>query len=192
MADEARRHEVTQLLQEWSTGDQGAVDELLPIVYDDLRRIAHSRLRLEREQHTLNTTALVHEAYLKLVDQNGVQWQDRAHFFAVASMAMRRILVDYARRRAAKKRGAQAERVSLQDAALGARDHTLALIAIDEALSALGEKDERLSRVFECRFFGGMTAEETATALGMSLRTAERQWSRAKAHLYQALSPEGA
>lgn len=168
------------------------MDELLPLVYDDLRRIAHGRLRLERGEHTLNTTALVHEAYLKLIDQDGVQWQDRAHFFSVASMAMRRILVDYARRRSAKKRGAGPERVSFDAAAVGVRDHVLGLIAIDEALSALEERDERLSRVFECRFFGGMTSRETAAALGMPLRTAERHWSRAKAYLYQALRPDGA
>jgi RNA polymerase sigma factor (TIGR02999 family) len=163
------------------------VDALLPLVYDELRRIAHRQLRAERTDHTLSTTALVHEAYVKLADQTRAQWNDRAHFFAVAAVAMRRILVDYARKRQAEKRGGGVRPVTLDDAAALIEDRADALLAVDEALTRLAGIDERLSRVVECRFFGGLTEEETATALRVTARTVRRDWVKAKGWLYQEL-----
>ena len=179
--------DITGLLVAWRAGDRTAVDRLFPLVYDELRRIAHRQLGRERPDHTLATTALVHEAYLKLVDQTRAQLTDRAHFFAVAARAMRRILLDYARRhRAAKRGGAQAQ-VSLDDTALAADQRADTLVALDEALTRLAEVDERLSRVVECRFFGGLTEEETAVALAVTARTVRRDWVKAKGWLAQAL-----
>jgi RNA polymerase sigma factor (TIGR02999 family) len=163
------------------------VDELLPLVYDELRRIAHRQLRAERPDHTLSTTALVHEAYVKLVDQTRARWTDRAHFFAVASRAMRRILVDYARQGQAAKRGGGVRPVTLDDAASMTEDRADTLVAIDEALTRLAGLDERLSRVVECRFFGGLTEEETAMALRVTARTVRRDWVKAKGWLYNEL-----
>jgi RNA polymerase sigma factor (TIGR02999 family) len=162
----------------------------VPLVYDELRRIAHRQLASERSGHTLSTTALVHEAYLRLVDQKRVQWSDRAHFFAIATRAMRRILVDYARRHRALRRGRGQRPVSLEDSAVGsvaAADRAEELIALDEALDRLATLDERLCRVVECRFFGGLTEVETATVLGVTARTVARDWVKARGWLYQEL-----
>jgi RNA polymerase sigma factor (TIGR02999 family) len=180
--------EITRLIAEYAGGDKRVVDRLFKLVYDDLRLIAHRQLRREAEGHTLNTTALVHEAYLGLVDQTRSGWRDRAHFFAVASTAMRHILIDYARWRRAEKRGGATIRVPLRDDLVedgGGAD--VDLLALDEALTALSERDARMGRTVECRFFGGMTVEETSEALGTSVRTVERNWTRAKAYLYRAL-----
>lgn len=179
--------DITALLADWQGGDAGAVDQLLPLVYDELRRIAHRQLRLERSDHTLSTTALVHEAYVRLVDQTRARFADRAHFFAVAARAMRRILVDYARKRQAAKRGGGQQPVTLDDAMSMTGDRADTLVAVDEALTRLALLDERLSRVVECRFFGGLTEEETATALRVTARTVRRDWVKAKGWLYQEL-----
>lgn len=184
--------DITGLLIAWRAGDQDALNELFPRVYDELRRIAHGRLGREREGHTLSTTALVNEAYLKLVDQTRAQWTDRAHFFAVAARVMRRILVDYARKHQAQKRGGANVPVTLDDDALAnaavvADERADMLIALDEALIRLADLDERLSRVVECRFFGGLTEEETANALSVTARTVRRDWVKAKGWLHQAL-----
>jgi RNA polymerase sigma factor (TIGR02999 family) len=181
------QHDITALLADWQGGDAGAVDQLLPLVYDELRRIAHRQLRLERSDHTLSTTALVHEAYVRLVDQTRAQFADRAHFFAVSARAMRRILVDYARKRQAAKRGGGQRPVTLDDAMSMTGDRAETLVAVDDALTRLAVLDERLSRVVECRFFGGLTEEETATALRVTARTVRRDWVKAKGWLYQEL-----
>lgn len=178
---------ITGLLLAWRAGEADALDRLFPIVYDELRRIAHRQLRRETAGHTLNTTALVHEAYLKLVDQTQVQWVDRSHFFAVATQAMRRVLVDYARYYQADKRGGVPARVNVSDAMLVADDSAETLLAIDEALTELASLDERLGRVVECRFFGGLTEEETAEVLGVTARTVRRDWTKAKGWLHRAL-----
>ena len=185
-------HDITRLLLAWRSGDEDALNLLFPRVYDELRQIAHRHLSGERAGHTLNTTALVNEAYLKLVDQTRAQWNDRAHFFAVAARVMRRILVDYARRHQTQKRGGQMAPVTLDDEAAAnatalASERAEMLIALDEALTQLAEVDARLSRVVECRFFGGLTEEETAAALGVTARTVRRDWIKAKGWLHQAL-----
>jgi RNA polymerase sigma factor (TIGR02999 family) len=180
--------EVTRLLQACSNGERGALDRLMPLVYDDLRAIAHQRLLRERPDHTLNTTAVVHEAYLRLVDQATATWRDRAHFFAVSARVIRNLLVDHARERAAAKRGGEAILLPLDEELAGEPPHTVELLALDEALTALGRHDERLERVVECRFFGGMNMKETAETLGLSLTTTERDWRRARAYLYDALT----
>lgn len=179
--------EITELLEACSSGERDAFDRLMPLVYDDLRAIAHRRLGLERSDHTLNTTAIVHEAYLKLVDQATATWRDRAHFFAVSARVIRNLLIDYARERKAIKRGGEAFRLPLDERLAGEPPRTVELLALDEALTALGRHDERLERVVECRFFGGMSMKETAETLGVSLSTAERDWRRARAYLYEAL-----
>ena len=163
------------------------VDKLLPLVYHELHRMAHARLLAEPAGHTLNTTALVHEAYLKLVGQTQV-WRDRAHFLATASIAMRRILIDYARKHRSEKRGGERERVPLDAADLSVEDRAETLIELDLALTRLAEVDERLSRVVECRFFGGMTEEETAQALGVTSRTVRSDWVTARGLLYLDLT----
>ncbi|MDQ3081552.1 MAG: sigma-70 family RNA polymerase sigma factor [Gemmatimonadota bacterium] len=178
---------VTGLLLAWRAGEADASGQLFPLVYDELRRIAHRQIGRERPGHTLDTTALVHEVYLKLVDQTRVQWADRSHFFAVATQAMRRILVDYARKYCSDKRGGEAIRVSLDDANPAVEGRAELLLAVDEALSELGKLDERLSRVVECRFFGGLTEEETAEVLGVTARTVRRDWSKAKGWLHHVL-----
>ncbi|HET9039959.1 MAG TPA: sigma-70 family RNA polymerase sigma factor [Gemmatimonadales bacterium] len=180
-------HDVTALLLAWRAGDATAIDRLFPLVYDELRRIAHRQLSREQVGHTLETTALVHEAYLKLVDQTRAQWSERSQFFAIAARAMRRILVDYARQHVAGKRGGRRERVNLDAETLSLDDRADVLVAVDEALERLREVDERASRVVECRFFGGYTEEETAQALAITDRTVRRDWVRAKAWLYDAL-----
>jgi RNA polymerase sigma factor (TIGR02999 family) len=179
--------DVTALLLELSGGRQEALDELLPLVYHELRRIAHRHLRGEDAGHTLNTTALVHEAYLRLVDVRKVQWQDRSHFLAMASRAMRRILVDYARARNREKRGGGAERVSLDQAMEVTGEQADDLMALDEALTKLESINERQCRGVEYRFFGGMTLEEVADVLGVSHGTAKRDWTLARAWLNREL-----
>ena len=159
---------ITQLLQAARNGDTEAFDRVMPLVYDELRRIARGRLRGERSDHTLRTTGLVHEAFLKLADVNRISWQSRAHFFAVASRAMRRVLVDYAVRRNAQKRGGGAHRVTLDDALLHFDTHIDELLTLDEALQQLEQLDARQARVVECRFFGGLSIEETAHVLDTS------------------------
>jgi RNA polymerase sigma factor (TIGR02999 family) len=177
----------TRLLADLSAGKEGAFDRIFPLVYDELKRIAHLHLRKERSEHTLNTTGLVHECYLNLADHPG-SWQDRAHFSAIASRAMRRILVDYARKRNAQKRGgAGQKRVTLDDRIISVEQQASDLLAMDEALTTLSQHDERLGRLVECRFFGGMTIEETAQAMDISVRTAHRDWQRAKAYLNRSL-----
>lgn len=182
---------VTRLLAECASGDEAAFEQLIAQVYDDLRRIAHRQLANERDGHTLGTTALVHEAYLQLVNQATATWRDRAHFFAVAARVIRHVLIDYGRARNADKRGGKAIIIPLREdvEAGGGGPRTVELLALDEALRALARRDPRLERVVECRFFGGMTMRDTAEALGISVRTAERDWKRAKAYLYQALEP---
>lgn len=185
---------VTQLLRDASHGNREAFDQLLPLVYDELRRTAHGRLRSERDGHTIDTTALVHEAWLRLVDQTRIEWQGRAHFFAVASDAMRRILIDYARRSLAGKRGAGAQRVTLdeamdqQDLAVMPDEQADELIALDEALARLSEFNPQGARVVQYRFFGGLTTDEIGTVLGISERTARRAWTVARAWLRRELA----
>ena len=182
------RSRITNLLLEWGTpGEQRPVDRLLPLVYDELRRVAHRQLGRERAGHTLSTTALVHEAYLRLVDQTRARWVDRAHFFSVAAGVMRRILVDYARRFRAAKRGGDAQHVDLDRAEVSLDERSEMLINLDEALGRLAELNPRLSQVVEYRFFGGMTEEETAEALGVTDRTVRRDWIKAKAWLSREL-----
>lgn len=179
---------VASLLAECADGEAGAFDRLIPLVYDDLRRIAHRRLAAERSSHTLSTTAVVHEAYLQLVNQATATWRDRAHFFAVASRVIRHVLVDYARARKAQKRGGDAVRVPLREGLHGESADMIELLALDAALSDLAGLDPRLERIVEYRFFGGMTMRDAAEALGVSLRTAERDWRRARAYLFDALN----
>lgn len=167
------------------------IDQLVPDVYEELRKIAHRHLRKERSGHTLNTTALVHESYVSLAGSDKLEWESRTHFCAVASRAMRHILVDYARRRAAAKRGGGRIQVTLGEGVAAQQGLPYDLLALDEALQALADRDERLARVVECRFFGGMTVDETADALEVSRRTVERDWTRAKAYLYRTLAPRG-
>lgn len=180
-------HDITGLLVAWRQGDQTALDGLFPLVYDELRRIAHRQLVHERPDHTLATNGLIHEAYLRLVDQKRAQWADRAQFFAVAARVMRRVLLDHARQHLAGKRGGGRQRVSLDDEALSVEERAEILVAMDEALDRLRHLDERATRVVECRFFAGMTEEETAEVLGVTDRTVRRDWVKAQAWLYQTL-----
>jgi RNA polymerase sigma factor (TIGR02999 family) len=179
---------ITAYLLEARAGDREVMDRLFGCVYDELRRIAHNAMRQERTGHTLSTTGLVHEAYFKLVDQSQVEWHDRGHFFGVAARAMRQILVEYARRRGAAKRGGRVRIVALEEGLVPAEERAEALVAVDEALARLAEHDPMMARVVECRFFASLTEEETAEATGASLRTVQRRWRRAKAWLYQELS----
>jgi RNA polymerase sigma-70 factor (ECF subfamily) len=175
--------DVTQILQEVRHGDKDAPARLMPLVYDELRKLADYYLRQERTDHTLQPTALVHEAYLKLVDQTRVDWQNRAHFFGVAAQLMRRILVDYARRHQAIKRGGFQQKLTLDEAMVYAPSRDVDLVALDDALNVLAQMDARQSRIVELRFFGGLTIEETAEALGVSPATVKADWSMAKAWL---------
>jgi RNA polymerase sigma factor (TIGR02999 family) len=180
--------QVTQLLAEWSGGDSDALDRLIPLVQPELHRLAHHYMSREAIGHTLQTTALLNEAYLQLVDDPKRSWQNRTHFVAAAAQLMRRIMVDHARERRALKRGGGALKVSLDDAALVTERQSEELLALDEALQELAALDPRKSQIVELRYFGGMTIEETATFLKMSHRSVEREWTMAKAWLYRALS----
>ena len=184
------RHEITRLLEELHDGDDTALDRLLPLVYDELRGIAHRQLLRQRPGQTLDTTALVHEAYLKLVDQTRVEATDRAHFFGIAGRAMRQILIDRARKHGTLKRGKRWRRVPLDDAALAVDEQAEVLLALDDALARLSTFNERLTRVVECRFFAGMTEPETAAALAVSERTVRRDWLKARLWLYGELVEE--
>ena len=181
---------VTELLIGWGNGDKDALDALVPLVYDELRRQASRYLRRERVGHTLQTTALIHEAYLRLVDQKNVPWQNRAHFFGIAAQLMRRILVDHARTKKRAKRGGSDVRVSLSEATLKSPGQNLDIVALDEALERLAEIDEQQSKIVELRFFSGLTVEETAAVLGISPATVKRDWSMAKAWLHRKVSSE--
>ncbi len=181
---------VTQLLIGWGKGDKVALDELIPIVYDELRRQAARYLRRERVGHTLQTTALIHEAYLRLIDQKNVEWQNRAQFFGIAAQLMRRILVDHARTRKRVKRGGSDIRVSLADAEAFVKAQDLDVVALSEALDRLERIDEQQSRIVELRFFSGLTVEETAAVLDISPATVKRDWSMAKAWLHREISGE--
>jgi RNA polymerase sigma factor (TIGR02999 family) len=176
------------LLDRVRDGDPDALDRLIPLVYDELRRVAHNWLRGERADISLGTTELVHETYVRLVDQTRVEWRDRVHFFGVASSLMRRILVDAARKRSRAKRGGGWARIDLEAADLPVEDEVERLLALDEALDKLGRVDERLRRVVECRYFGGLTEDETGEVLGVTSRTVQRDWVKAKALLYSELS----
>jgi RNA polymerase sigma factor (TIGR02999 family) len=182
---------VTGLLVAWGAGDESALDRLLPIVYGELRHVARRLMRGERGEHTLQTTALVNEAYLRLVDLSRVRWQDRAHFFAMSARLMRRILVDHARARRYDKRGGGRRTISLDEALVVAPERGADLIAIDDALKALAVVDLRKSRVVEMRFFGGLTVEETATALGVSAVTVMRDWRLARTWLLREFARKG-
>ena len=179
--------DVTGLLVAWKNGDRAALDQLVPIVYDELHRLAHFHMRGERPDHLLQTTALVNEAYLRLIDVTRMQWHDRAHFFAVAAQMMRRVLVDVARERCAQKRGGGIRIVPLDDALAVADDRSLDLVALDEALDALATIDPRKVRVVELRYFGGLTVDETAAVIGMSADTVMRDWKMAKLWLLREL-----
>jgi len=190
VSEATTKHEVTQLLVSLGAGDRSALDRLMPLVYMELRRLAKSKLGSERADHTLNTTALVHEAYIKLADQHKINWQSRAQFFALASQAMRRILVDYARRRNAAKRGGNAI-ISIREAdSVASEVRTDALVALDESLQRLAELDPRQSQIVECRFFGGLSIEETAEVVGVSTATVKREWAVARAWLFRELNGE--
>ncbi|CAN5559449.1 sigma-70 family RNA polymerase sigma factor [soil metagenome] len=185
---EREASEITQMLREWSDGKPEALDNLLPLVYDELHRQAASFLRKERQGHTLQTTALIHEAYLKLIDQRNVNWESRTHFFAIAAQAMRRILVDYARTTHRKKRGGDCLKLPLEEAMLVAAEETsVDLIALDEALNKLAERDQQQARVVELRYFSGLSLEETAEALHISRATVATDWNMAKVWLYREL-----
>jgi RNA polymerase sigma factor (TIGR02999 family) len=181
-------HPITELLLELRGGGRDALERLFPLVYDELKRIARRHLAHERAGHTLETAGLVHEAYIRLVDQTRADWKDRNHFYAVASRAMRRILVDYARRRRAARRGGGWHRIDLDECGATVEDRAEVLIAVDAALSRLEVLDERLCRVVEYRFFGGLSEAEMAEALGVTDRTIRRDWVKAKAWLYRELT----
>ncbi len=180
--------EVTGILHEWSDGDPNAPERLMPLVYDELRRLARGFLAKERASHTLQPTALVNEAYLRLVDQTRVNWQNRAHFYGIASSMMRRVLIDHARARASGKRGGAAVRLSIDDIQIPIEERAAGLIALDDALKTLEQMDERKGKVVELRFFGGLTDEEIAEVLGVTTRTVLRDWKKARLWLYRELS----
>jgi len=183
-----KQHEITQLLAEWSDGNQSALDELYPLVYDELHRLARRYMSRERKGHTLQTTALINEAYVRLVDQKNVHWANRSHFFAISAQIMRRILIDHARRHAYAKRGGGAQQVSLDEAAVVTKGIGLELVRLDEALQVLAKLDQRRCHVVELRYFGGLSNEEIASVLNVSENTVTRDWNMARAWLYQQLS----
>lgn len=182
--------EVSQLLVDWSNGNQAARDRLLPLVYTELRQLAHRYMRRERSGHTIQTTALIHEAYLRLVDQTQVHWQHQAHFFGIAARLMRQILIEYARRRTRAKRGGGVGTLTLDETARVSQTRATELLALDEALERLAAIDPRKSRVVELRFFGGLSVEETAAALHVAPNTVLRDWRLAKAWLRREISHE--
>lgn len=180
--------EITQLLINWAQGDKGALDQLVALVYPELRRMAKRHMNRENPAHTLQTSALINEAYLKLVDQQNVEWQNRAHFFAVAAQVMRHILVDHARTLNYAKRGGGAPKLPLDEAAALTQQRASQLIALDDALRDLAALDERRSQIIELRFFGGMSLEETADVMKISPSTVQREWRAAKAWLHRTMS----
>jgi len=185
--------DVTRLLQNWSEGDQNALDQLTPVVYDELRRLAASYMRRERHDHTLQSTALVNEAYLKLVDQKNVVWQNRAHFFGIAAQMIRRILVDHARAHKAEKRGGGMGVLSLDEAIGVPERRDIEILSLNDALTRLSELDPQQGRIVELRFFTGLSIEETAEVVGVSPATVKREWAAARAWLFREISrkPEG-
>ncbi len=183
-----QEHEITQLLAEWSDGNQAALDELYPLVYEELHRLARRYMSRERKGHTLQTTALINEAYVRLVDQRNVQWANRSHFFAISAQIMRRILIDHARRHAYAKRGGGARQVSLDETAQVLQDNLSEFLRLDEALQSLAQLDPRRSQVVELRYFGGLNNEEIAGVLKISENTVIRDWNMARAWLYRQLS----
>ena len=184
------QHEVTRILQDWSGGDPDAPERLMPYVYDELRRLARAFLSRERGGHTLQPTALVNEAYLRLVDQTRVNWQNRAHFYGIASSMMRRVLIDHARAHATEKRGGAAIHLSLDDVQVPLAQRASDFVALDEALEKLEQFDGRKCRIVEMRFFGGLKDEEIAEVLGVATRTVLRDWKKARLWLYRELSQE--
>lgn len=189
MEKSADKHEITKVLQSWSDGDAQAVELLFPLVYEELRRLARSYLRRERGDHTLQPTALVHEAYLRLIDQT-VEWQNRAHFYGIAAQMMRRVLVNHARERAADKRGAEWRKISLENVENLGANQPLDVLALDEALQSLEKFDARKCRVVEMRFFCGLTEKEIAEVLKVTEKTIRRDWTMAKMWLHRELSPD--
>ena len=182
--------DITQLLRAWGSGDEHALERLTPLVYDELRRSAKRHMARERDGHTLQTTALINEVYLRLVNLDDVGWQDRAHFFAICARLMRRILTDHARSRSYLKRGGDARRVTLDEALMVSADRSLDLVALEGALNKLGEMDSRKSSVVELRFFGGLSVKETAAVLKISTDTVTRDWNLAKAWLLREMDGE--
>jgi RNA polymerase sigma factor (TIGR02999 family) len=180
-------HDVTRLLQAWRRGDSAALDKLVPLVYEELHRLAHCYMAREWANNTLQTTALIHEAYLRLVDANEIEWRNRVHFFAISANVMRRILVEFARSRGSQKRGGGVRKISLEETAILPAEPDEDLLALDTALTALAAIDPRKAKVVELRFFGGFTEQETAEALGISSDTVLRDWKSAKLWLYRDL-----
>ena len=183
--------QVTELLVEWSNGDKAALDKLMPLIHEELRRLAHRYMRRERGGHTLQTTALVNEAYVRLVNRKRVHWENRAHFFAIAAELMRTILVDHARSHGYAKRGGGARKITLDELAIVSQERAAEVVALDDALKELAELDLQQSRIVELKFFGGLTIEETAKVLHLSPATIKREWSTAKAWLYQEINKSG-
>lgn len=192
MAQTPPQHEITHLLAEWRDGNQSALDQLYPLVYDELHRLARRYMSRERKGHTLQTTALINEAYVRLVDQKNVAWANRSHFFAISAQIMRRILIDHARRHQYAKRGGGARPVSLEEAAVVVPDQSEEILRLDEALKSLAEMDPRRSQIVELRYFGGLNNEEIAGVLHISENTVTRDWNMARAWLYQQLTGSGA
>jgi len=192
MTAQIEPQEVTRLLLAWNQGDESALEKLVPLVYQELHRLAQYQMRRERPDHSLQTTALINEAYLRLVDLRNVHWQNRAHFFALCARLMRRILVDFARsRRSAKHGGEEAQPISLEESVVVSSEHSTDLVAVDDALKALTKIDARKAQIVELRFFGGLTAEETAEVLKVSPETVGRDWKLARAWLLRELSRDG-
>lgn len=191
LSPDGSRLNVTELLLAWGKGDRSALDDLVPLVHQELRRLARLQMRGERDNHTLQTTALVNEAFVRLVDLRCIRWQDRAHFLALSARLMRRILVDHARSRNYQKRGGGVDTVTLDDLVVAAPERGADLVALDDALELLGQVDPRKSQVVELRFFGGLTAEETAEVLTVSAETVQRDWRLAKVWLLREISSRG-
>jgi len=181
------RREISKILSDWNAGNREPGDELLPLVYRELRKIAAKYMRSDRREHTLQPTALVHEAYLRLVDISDIDWKDRSHFFAVAAIVMRNVLVDHARAHFAEKRGGHAQHISLEDAVELSNRNEIDVLSIDEALKELAKFDARQSKIVELRFFGGLTIEETASVMGISVATVKREWVLARTWLFREL-----
>jgi len=192
LTDKTPQHEITQLLAEWSDGNQSALDELYPLVYEELHKLARRYMSRERKGHTLQTTALINEAYVRLVDQRNVHWANRSHFFAISAQIMRRILIDHARRYAYAKRGGGAQQVSLEQVAVVAREQSSEILRLDEALKTLAKMDPRRCHVVELRYFGGLSNEEIAGVLKVSENTVTRDWNLARAWLHQQLTGSAA